>query len=193
MPKKQGDGALVVCDKKAQAWRLYLKRKSVAEIAEIMGISKRSVYRYVKSSRDKAVLDFEDTMAKDAGAEAKAMYDLIKRDTFEMIREAEQKYENGGLKYKDFAYIWNTLMDKVRLTQMSEDTLMGKTGKYTGDKASVTVNILAMPEEDAYGVVEKAMENPEFAQALCNLLDARGYQPAIEGEVKVLEDKEDDK
>lgn len=187
MGRQVNDKSLAKCELKDRAWRLTLKQKSAGEVAEILGVSKRTVYRYIKSSKDKAVQAFDERMSRDAGAEAKATYDLIKRETFEQIREAEKKYDDGKLKYKDFAYIWNALMDKVRLTQMSEDTLMGKTGKYTGDKASININILNLPEDDAYGAVERALVNPEFAQALCNLLEAKGFKPDIEGEVKVIE------
>jgi len=179
-----GDKSLAVCDKKAQAWRLTLKKKTVKEVAEIMGISTRSVYRYIKSAKDKAVLDFEEMQARDAGAEAKEMYDLIKRETFEMIREAEKQHDDGNLKYKDFAYIWNTLMDKVRLTQMSEDTLMGKTGVFEGDKATINVFVGLKPQEQAEEFKRFIDANPEDAQVMLDYLyHVKRLRPAVEGEL----------
>lgn len=182
--------------RRLQVVKLRRQGKTVCQMSEILECSKRTISNDIRANRA-AMMERAAAMRKEGG-------DLMLMDGLETYEDVKALHygimERAGEKYKEEEISRRQYLGEVKLAselilsaQTKKDILLAKVGVYEGDKASVTVNILAMPEDDAYSAVEKALANPEFAQALCNLLDARGYQPDIEGEYKELEDKDDDK
>ena len=186
--KPNGATKLKVCERRAKEWQEYARGALAKDLAKKYGVSKRTIDKDIATMRDEVMEQIREQASHDAAARALSVYYQVMNKSIEMLEQAE-KEPDPKAKYQGM----RAALGEMRGAQRDMDSLLVKAGFYEGDKAGVTINILSMPEDDAYGVVEKAMEKPEFAQALCNLLEAKGYKPDVEGEYEVLEDENDDK
>lgn len=160
----------------ALASQLYAKGHSIEEIMKKMDRSHSTVRRYLNENR--AIVKFSEQTAEE--------YKTTMMERVEELRERAEGFWEEGVAAGD-PVVKGIAFDKGLSVFRATLDLLTKSGVFEGDKASVTVNILNMPEADAYSVVEKSIENSEFAQALCDLLAAKGYRPALEGECEVVE------
>jgi hypothetical protein len=160
----------------AEAGQLYAGGSNLQEIMKIMDRSESTVRRYLQEAQ--AMVKFSEQSAED--------FKTTLLERLETLKDRAETFWQEGERAKDNV-TKGIAFDKALAVIRTTVDLLSKCGTFEGGKASVTVNILNMKEDDAYSVVERAIENPGFAQALCNLLDAKGYVPDIEGEVEVLE------
>jgi predicted transcriptional regulator len=164
-----------------KAGKMYAADKSLEEIAKELGRTTRTVRKYL--AEIKAISTFEGKSAIEFRDCLLDRLLVLEREAKEFLAEAKKAKDKVAR---------GIAIDKGLGVINSMTMLLAKSGTFEGDKASVTVNILSMKEEDAYRLVERSLENPEMAQALCNLLAARGYKPqeVIEGDYEVVDDGE---
>lgn len=181
----EGTTALSVCDRRAVEWQDYAVGMTVKQLAKKYNVTQRTIYNDIRTMRDQVLEHLKDKACESAAARALTNYHRVLNKSIEMLEEAEKEPEPKA-RYQGM----RAALGEMRGAQRDMDSLLAKAGYYEGDKASITVNILSMKEDDAFQVVERALDNPEMAQALTNLLAARGYKPqdVIEGEYEVIED-----
>lgn len=189
--KKNGKGqpkgttALSICDRRAAEWQDYAVGKTIKQLSKKYKMSPRTIYKDIATMRDQVLEHLKEKASESAAARAITNYHRVLNKSIDMLAEAEAEKEPKA-RYQGM----RAALSEMRGAQRDMDSLLAKAGYYEGDKASITVNILSMKEDDAYSVVEKAVANPEFAQALTNLLAAKGYraQELVEGEYEVIDD-----
>ena len=186
--RKKGVTDLAVCERRHAEWLDYSGGMTKKELMKKYMVKRRTLDRDLKAWEDELMEKLRAHATDDAAAKALTNYYRVFNKAIEMMAMAEEE-KDPKAKYQGM----RSALSEMRGAQRDMDSLLVKAGYYEGDKASVTVNILSMPEDDAYGVVEKAMEKPEFAQALCNLLEAKGFKPDVEGEYEILNEDNQEK